>query len=112
MCTENTLKKILDCVAENSRIIFGDKLHSVILFGSYARGDYDNESDIDIMIIADIPSERIYDYKAKIDELCGFLLFEFGIVVSITEKDADTFNRYADILPFYTNIRKEGIKIA
>ena len=46
MCSKNTLNNILNCVAENSRTIFGDKLHSVILFGSYARGDFDEESDI------------------------------------------------------------------
>lgn len=112
MCTENTLKKILDCVAESSREIFGDKLHSAILFGSYARGDFDDESDIDILLVANLPAEKIASYRGKIDELCGFLLFEYGIVVSITEKDAYTFNRYADILPFYRNICKEGVKIA
>lgn len=49
MCTENQLKQVLDVVAENARSIFGTSLHSVILFGSYVRGDYDEESDIDIL---------------------------------------------------------------
>ena len=112
MCTESTLKQILDHVAESSRDIFGSKLHSAILFGSYARGDFDEESDIDIMIIADMSAEDIASYRDSIDSLCGALLYEYGIVVSITEKDTVTFNRYADTLPFYRNIQKEGIKIA
>lgn len=33
-------------------------LKLIILYGSYARGDYTNESDIDLLIIADkIPSD-------------------------------------------------------
>jgi len=30
---------------------FGEKVANIILFGSYARGDYSEESDIDILII-------------------------------------------------------------
>ncbi len=112
MCAENQLKQVLDTVFENAKEIFGTALHSVILFGSYARGDYDDESDIDIMILADVPAEKILTYRDKIDKLCGYLLYEHGIVVSITEKDISTFYRYVDILPFYQNIQKEGVKIA
>jgi predicted nucleotidyltransferase len=31
--------------------LYGDRLQEVVLYGSYARGDYDEESDIDLMII-------------------------------------------------------------
>lgn len=112
MCTENQLKCLLDDVAENSRNIFRDSLHSVILFGSYARGDYDEESDVDIFIIADVDSSELYQFKKQIDLLCGTLLFEYGIVVSIIEKDLKTYNKYMDILPFYKNIKEEGVRIA
>ena len=44
--------------------------------------------------------------------LCGEMLFDYGVVVSIIEKDYDTYSRYANILPFYKNIAKEGVKIA
>ena len=33
------------------RKIYGSHLKSVILYGSYARGDYTKDSDIDIMIL-------------------------------------------------------------
>jgi predicted nucleotidyltransferase len=39
---------ILNELIERVRPVFGDKLKKVILFGSYARGDYDAESDVDI----------------------------------------------------------------
>ena len=37
--------------------IYGAHLKSVILYGSYARGDYTPDSDIDIMILVDLSVE-------------------------------------------------------
>jgi len=51
MCSPNQLeiisRKMLACYKE----VFGGALQRVILFGSYARGDYDQESDIDYTAI-------------------------------------------------------------
>jgi len=42
-------------VMQAARDTLGDKLEKVIIYGSYARGDYDHESDIDFFILADVP---------------------------------------------------------
>lgn len=46
----------------------GNDLRKIILYGSYARGDYCEESDVDIMILSalsenenDVVADRIYD---------------------------------------------------
>lgn len=44
MCTENTLKIILDDVCHRAKNEFGTALDAVILYGSYARGDYISHS--------------------------------------------------------------------
>ncbi|MCR5636556.1 MAG: nucleotidyltransferase domain-containing protein [Clostridiales bacterium] len=112
MCTKSQLDEILSTVALESKKVFGDRLYSVILFGSYARGDYDDDSDIDIMILVDLPAESISEYRTRIDALCGDLLLKYGLVISAIEKDKETYMRYASTLPFYQNIEREGIKIA
>lgn len=112
MCTQNQLNGILQKFEQEIKCIFGNKLDSIILFGSYARGDYDEESDIDILILADISSEELANYRGHIDTLCGDLLWEYGVVVSAIEKDVETYNKYSSILPFYKNIEQEGVKIA
>ena len=112
MYSENQLQKILQTVATDAKELFDERLHSVILYGSYARGDYDDESDIDIMVLVDIDEDELLAFRSEIDALCGKLLFDFGIVVSITEKNAGQYYRYADTLPFYRNIKREGIRIA
>ena len=60
MCSQSKLNQILNEVAAAAKDTFGDDLQSVILYGSYARGDYDDASDIDIMIIADVNREDLF----------------------------------------------------
>jgi hypothetical protein len=47
MCDDRQVKEITARVVEYSEQKFGESLKDVILFGSHARGDFDDESDID-----------------------------------------------------------------
>jgi predicted nucleotidyltransferase len=51
MCSKETLNRILSKTINKFQDIFKDALRDVILYGSYARGDYDEESDIDIVAL-------------------------------------------------------------
>lgn len=42
---------------------FGSKLDAVILYGSYARGDFDAESDIDIMVRVKLSQQDLKKYQ-------------------------------------------------
>lgn len=112
MLNPDSLITILKSVSDTAKTLFGDNLESVMLFGSYARGDYDDESDVDIMIIADISPEDICSLSPSVRSLCGELLFEFGTVVSVCVQDSTTYHRYMNALPFFSNIAKEGIRVA
>lgn len=112
MCTKSQLDMILGFVANKANQVFAQKLDSVILYGSYARGDFDKESDIDIMILADITRQEIAAYKKPFLKLSSELGLENDIVITITLKDTVTFNKYLSAMPFYQAIEREGVRIA
>ena len=112
MCTQNQLNDILQKVANEAKKTYGDMLECVILYGSYARGDYDDESDIDIMVRINCPTEELMNHKYDLIELESDLSLETNITISILVYDTNTFNRYRNHLPFFENIEKDGVKIA
>ena len=112
MQNRNELKMILTYVSDKAKSVFEDKLNSVILYGSYARGDFDSESDIDIMIIADILPEEINQYTSQLrDQIYQFEL-ENDCVISLCVVSKSIFERYKNIVPFYQNVLKEGEPLA
>lgn len=46
-----------------------NKIKYAFLFGSFARGDYNKQSDIDLMIIGDIKSSEIFDLIRPLDKI-------------------------------------------
>jgi predicted nucleotidyltransferase len=56
------IRKLMKELKEGLLRIYGDKLKAVYLYGSYARGDYRQGSDVDVMIL-------LSDYKNYWDEL-------------------------------------------
>jgi len=108
-------KPVLDLVKQNvysaAVQVLGDKLEKIYLYGSYARGDYDEDSDIDIFILADIPQEEAGKTRNKINDLRGYFDLEHDVIVSVHVTGSEIFNGYRSILPFYMNVLKDGVEI-
>ena len=111
VCTQEQSREILSRVSDTARAVFGQQLCETILYGSYARGDFDSESDMDIMVLADVPCAELSRYKEPFLRLSSELGLENDIVITITLKDKETFERYLSAVPFYQAVRKEGISI-
>jgi len=112
MCDKSTLQSVLSAVAEQARMSFAGTLKSVILFGSYARGDYDVESDIDIMLLVDMPAEKLATYRKAIIILSTDLDLKYDVFTSVMLQDLETFEKWKNTLPFYQKILSEGVQIS
>ena len=93
------------------KVILGDRLKKIILYGSYARGDFNKSSDIDIMILTDLNEKELEQYKEKIYDIAYDIESEnnFEIEISPLIKNIDKYNARVNIVPFYTNVQKEGV---
>jgi len=109
MPVKNNLENISKEYVMEINKIFADKLKKIILYGSYARGDYDEYSDIDIMILVDMPRDEI---KKKWDNVMNSkcdMDNKYDVFLSPIIKDINQFNYYLPVLPFYQNIIKDGV---
>ena len=111
MCSQATLNQITDRVVREVRENFEDKLDKVILYGSYARGDYAEESDIDIMALVDVPSEDANIFDMQFTRFTNRLGMEYDLVVSLLIKDCETFYKFLPADPFYQNIIRDGVTL-
>lgn len=89
--------------------ILGDRLKKVILYGSYARGDYNKKSDVDIMILTDLSFEEIEEYRDKISDAAFEIELQTGIILSPVVKNIEKYNTRRKFVPFYKNVEKEGV---
>ena len=91
--------------------ILGERVKKIILYGSYARGDFNKNSDIDIMILTDFTDDEIVQCRSEIVQLAYNIEWnnKFNIHLSPLVKNIDRFNYWLEALPFYMNVQNEGV---
>ena len=107
----DNIKNIIEEYTSEVTKLLGKHLKQIILYGSYARGDFNENSDIDIMILTNLTDDEIIKYRSEIAHLTYDVEcnnnFEFSL--SPLLKNIDKFNYWLEALPFYMNVQKEGV---
>lgn len=112
VCDRIQLDEIINKIVAFSREIFNDKFQNVILYGSYARGDFDNESDIDIMIMVDASRDELKKHRKTFSKFFSEINIEYGVFLTSKLQSSSYFKEWQNVMPFYQNIIKEGILYA
>jgi predicted nucleotidyltransferase len=99
-------QRILSELKSGLQIIYGKQLKGVYLFGSYARGEADQESDLDILVVLDAFDRYAHEVN-RTGALAADLSLKYGVTVSLV------FLREHEWLkgdnPFLSNVRDEAI---
>ena len=104
-------QKIHDILAELRRrlgALYGNRLVSVILFGSQARDDAEPDSDIDVMLVLKDPVHREEEID-RVIPITAELSLENDVVISTTYMSAERYAHEQSSL--LLNVRKEGVPV-
>ena len=82
---------------------FGDRVREVYLFGSYVRGDYGEESDVDVLVIGDLSLDDVLDEVFSI-------LMNHGVLLNVIIEKPEEFERWKET-SFHRTVLSEGIRV-
>ena len=106
-----SVQSIVYKFVQTMKVLFGSKLNKIIVYGSYARGDYGKNSDVDIMILVDLPEAEIKKFENRVYDVAFEIEMDTGVNISPVIKNREQFEYWEDTLPYYKNVRKEGVTI-
>ena len=105
----NNLPDITSELVEKTKIIYGDKLKTVILFGSVARGDGDDFSDIDVMLLVEMDQQELKNHRRAMLDMVFELDMKYGVLLAVVDQSSEHFEKWESVVPFYQNVRREGV---
>jgi len=104
-CSPAQIRSILAELNKGLKSLYGRRLVALYLFGSYARGEADPESDIDVLIVLD----EVSDYVGEVDRTGGLiseLSLRHGLSLSRVFLSRRAWTQGTDV--FVRNVRREG----
>ena len=91
--------------------LLGDRLDKVVLYGSYARGDNSQESDVDILILTELTPEENRKFRRDLNRIFSRVGLKYDILLSMFLIDRRSYEMRMDVLPFYQNIDRDGVVV-
>lgn len=85
--------------------IYGDRLAAIILFGSYARGDFHDESDVDYLVVLDEDTVSAFAGVNRTSSLRNDYYRQTGITISLVVVSVRQF--MTSSRPFFKEVRKD-----
>jgi len=102
----------LAALVRELRARYGSDLQRVVLFGSKARGDFDAESDLDLLVVVRMGNGAYRQYWSEIVDMAWRVELTYGIVTSLVIKDIADYDRMREHqLLLARNIEQEGIDL-
>ncbi|MBR1642143.1 MAG: nucleotidyltransferase domain-containing protein [Butyrivibrio sp.] len=91
--------------------LFRNHLKKMIVYGSAARDDYTEDSDIDIAILTDLDRESVKKYDYSLMDIVTEIAMHSDAIVEYICLPIDEFNQKKDWYGYFQSIQNEGIVI-
>ncbi len=106
-----TMQQLIQQYVSNIHDIYGSHLRQIILYGSYARGDFRPNSDIDIMILLDLSDVDIKKYRHQLSDMTFDFNMDYDVDIKPIAKSEEHYRKWVDNYPFYSNVNREGVRL-
>ena len=104
-----TTQSLIEQYVAEIKKIYGTHLRKVVLFGSYARGDFRPDSDVDIMILLDMSDVDLKAYSQQLSYMTYDFNLDNDLDIKPIVKSEEHFKKWVVNYPFYATINKEGV---
>lgn len=102
------IRPILEDLKGELQRIYGGRLRTLFLYGSYARGDATEGSDIDILMLIENGEKDEVLEKRRLERISDICL-KYDILISTLIVPENIFYEWK--LPLYLNVRREGVRL-
>lgn len=97
---------------EQSLKAYAPHIKRIILFGSYARGDFREDSDIDVMVLVDYPREEMGRQISGLSHISYDISYDNDFIeINPIVQNVAFFEKWIQAYPFYNNVASEGIQL-
>ena len=86
-----------------------NNLIKIVLYGSYARGDYNNLSDIDIFVLVKNNKNELNSLLNKICDKFYELDLKYNVTLNPLIESSQVYDKYKDYSLLFENIEKDGV---
>jgi uncharacterized protein len=100
------IQPIISEFTEQAKAHYGDRLAKIILFGSYARGEAHDESDVDLLIVLNDKEVQTRKERDSISEMLWKLFLKYLIDLSVIPTTHERYEHSEEYL--FKFIRKDG----
>ncbi len=69
------------------------------------------DPNLDVMVLLDMEEGKIKEHSEQVLDLAVELTTRYGVVVSIMGNNITFFNEWVDTLPFFSNVKNEGVEL-
>lgn len=108
---KKNIKNLLQEYRNQLEAVSEAHIEKMILFGSYARGDFRKDSDIDVMILVDLEEIPMKRYEDKVYDITYDFNYKYGTDIMPIVQNMNHFNYWKGAYMFYKNVEEEGVVI-
>jgi len=102
------LTSLMDRLSRGLERLYGERYRGLVLFGSYARGEADAGSDVDLLLFLDGDVASWHEYL-KAEPIVWPLSLESGYVISLFPVSLEAYRESRRL--FLMNARREGVPV-